>query len=118
MARTHRILQTLVDRGWLDLDHDLEPVRFAAHRIGEAVADREQLPLAVVEEAEERLDQVREALVEAPFVLGVVAVQAVDDPVEGLARVARERAMPMLATALGLSEGEKREVINFPLKKV
>ena len=29
--------------------------------------------------------------VEAPLVLGVVALHAVDDPVQGLARVARER---------------------------
>ena len=47
-------------------------------------------PPRLVQEREEGLDQLGELLVEAPLVLGVVAVEAVDDPVQRLARVARE----------------------------
>jgi hypothetical protein len=48
-------------------------------------------PPRLVQESEEGLDQLGELLVEAPLVLGVVAVQATDDPAQRLARVARER---------------------------
>ncbi len=48
-------------------------------------------PPRLVEEGEGGLDELGEALVEAPFVLGVVAVEPVEDPAHRLARVARER---------------------------
>jgi hypothetical protein len=48
-------------------------------------------PPRLVEEGEERLDQLGEVLVEAPLVLGVVAVEPVEDALDSLARVARER---------------------------
>ena len=46
-------------------------------------------PPGLVEEREERLDQLGEALVESPLVLGVLAVEPVDDAGYGLARVTR-----------------------------
>lgn len=49
-------------------------------------------PPGLVQEGEERLDQLGEVLVEAPLVLRVVAVQAVEDALDGLARIAREGA--------------------------
>ena len=48
-------------------------------------------PPRLVQEREERLDQLGEVLVEAPLVLRVVAVHPVEDPLHGLTRVARER---------------------------
>ena len=48
-------------------------------------------PPAVVEEAEERLDQVGELLVEAPLVVLVLALEAAQHALERVARVARQR---------------------------
>jgi hypothetical protein len=48
-------------------------------------------PPAVVEEAEERLDQVGEVLVEAPLVVLVVSLQPAQHVLERVAGLARER---------------------------
>ncbi len=48
-------------------------------------------PPAVVEKAEERLDEVGELLVEAPLVLRVVALHPLQQPLDRRSGVARER---------------------------
>ncbi len=48
-------------------------------------------PPAVEEEAEQRLDEVREVLVEAPLVVGLVALEPAQHVVDGGARVPRQR---------------------------